>query len=81
MPCAAWTTRIAFSLTAAIASPGGHIRDFCEAVTTTSAPHSSMRISTPPTPLTESTTSSVSVSRSTAPIAARSATTPVALSL
>jgi hypothetical protein len=39
------------------------------------------RISTPPTPLTESTTSSVSLSRSTAPIAAMSATTPVALSL
>ena len=52
MPCAASITRIAFSLTAAMASPGGHISDFCEAVTTTSAPQSSMRISTPPTPLT-----------------------------
>src|SRR5215831_7538019 len=51
------------------------------AATRMSIPHRSMRISIPPTPLTESTMRRVSVSRSAAPMAATSATTPVALSL
>ena len=78
---AASITAIAFGLTAAKASPGGHISAFCEAPTRTSTPQSSMRTSRPPAPLTELTTSSVGVSRSKAAIAAMSATTPVALSL
>ena len=41
--------------TAIIASPAGAAITFCDAVTTTSKPQSSMRNSVAPSPLTEST--------------------------
>ncbi len=71
----------AFAPTLIKASPGGHISAFCEAETTISIPHSSCRSSRPPSPLTESTMRSVGESRTTRPIAAKSATTAVELSL
>ncbi len=61
--------------------PGGHISAFCDAEIRISMPHSSCRISIPPTPLTESTIKSASLFRTTAPIPGRSATIPVELSL
>jgi hypothetical protein len=74
-------TRMALSLTAMNARPGGHINAFWEATTRMSMPQSSMRTSIPPAPLTESTIRRVFVSDITAPIAATSVTTPVELSL
>ena len=74
-------TRQAFSLTLTRPSPVGHISAFCDAETSMSTPQRSCCISIPPRPLTESKINSASVSRTAAPIADRSVTAPVELSL
>src|SRR5947199_74476 len=61
--------------------PGGHISAFCEPLSRISTLQSSWRISSPPRPLTESTIRMAGLSLTILPIAARSATAPVALSL
>jgi hypothetical protein len=60
-----------------IARPGGAAQAFCEAVATTSRPHSSVRTSMPTIELTASTMRSASVWRTTAAISRSGLVTPV----
>ena len=67
--------------TAQMSRPGGHIHAFCEPDRTKSIPQSSISSGRPPTPLTESTTTSAPWSRTSAASSGKGLVTPVEVSL